>query len=166
MDVAERHRPSSTVHIRLARRDDVPAIVRLLADDALGSTREKLLDPLPASYYTAYDDIAASPSRTHLVVAVVNDDSGTRVVGTAQLDFLRLMSRCGALFAELHGVRVADSDRGRGFGTAIVCSLVHEARTRGCTMISLESHSSRVDALRFYARLGFEASHVGMKLRL
>jgi hypothetical protein len=32
--------------------------------------------------------------------------------------------------------------------------------------VELTSHRTRTDAHRFYARLGFVASHVGMKLAL
>ncbi len=43
---------------------------------------------------------------------------------------------------------------------------VEEARARGCALVQLTTDKSRVDAHRFYERLGFVASHEGMKLVL
>jgi GNAT superfamily N-acetyltransferase len=42
---------------------------------------------------------------------------------------------------------------------------VAEARARGCKLVELLTHHTRVDAQRFYERLGFARSHVGMTLR-
>lgn len=43
---------------------------------------------------------------------------------------------------------------------------VDEAQRRGCRLVQLTTDKSRVDAHRFYARLGFAASHEGMQLTL
>jgi GNAT superfamily N-acetyltransferase len=43
---------------------------------------------------------------------------------------------------------------------------IERARTLGCRLVQLTSDRTRVDALRFYERLGFVPSHVGMKLSL
>jgi len=43
--------------IRQALRNDLPDIVRLLADDALGSGREECMSPQLYSYYTAFKAI-------------------------------------------------------------------------------------------------------------
>ena len=40
---------TKTVTIRRARRDDVETIVKMLADDALGGSRERPETPLPAT---------------------------------------------------------------------------------------------------------------------
>jgi len=42
---------------------------------------------------------------------------------------------------------------------------VAEARARKCALIELLTHHTRVDAQRFYERLGFAKSHVGMTIR-
>ena len=42
------------IHFRKATHDDVPNIIRLLADDPLGSEREKYVEPLPSQYYAAF----------------------------------------------------------------------------------------------------------------
>jgi GNAT superfamily N-acetyltransferase len=43
---------------------------------------------------------------------------------------------------------------------------IEEARRRGCALVQLTSDKSRTDAHRFYQRLGFVATHEGMKLAL
>jgi GNAT superfamily N-acetyltransferase len=43
---------------------------------------------------------------------------------------------------------------------------IEEARRRGCGLVQLTTDKARPDAHRFYERLGFVASHQGMKLRL
>ena len=54
-----------TVTLRDARRDEVPLIVAMLVDDALGATREKFTDPLPQAYYAAFDAIY-SPGNAYI----------------------------------------------------------------------------------------------------
>ncbi|MEU8621212.1 hypothetical protein [Streptomyces sp. NPDC048623] len=68
----------SDLEIRPARRDDLPAIVAMLADDPLGAQRESPDDLTP--YTTAFDRLAGDPHQ-HLVVA----ERAGRVVGTLQL---------------------------------------------------------------------------------
>jgi GNAT superfamily N-acetyltransferase len=65
----------------------------------------------------------------------------------------------------IEDVRVASHRRSRGIGEQMVQWAVGEARTKGCRLVELLTHGSRVDAQRFYARLGFNASHVGMTVR-
>ena len=43
---------------------------------------------------------------------------------------------------------------------------VDQARARGCHLVQLTSNQARTEARRFYERLGFKASHIGMKLYL
>lgn len=56
--------------------------------------------------------------------------------------------------------------RNGGLGAAMIGWAVDEARCRGCRLVQLTTDRSRVDAHRFYRRLGFVASHEGMKLTL
>ena len=145
--------------IRPATRDDVPEIVAMLADDPLGAAREDPGDT--ATYDAAYERVAADPAQ-HLVVA---ERDGT-VVGTLQLSVIPGLSRRGATRSVIEGVRVARAERGSGLGTELVTWAVEESRRLGCTLVQLTSDASRVDARRFYERLGFVASHVGFKLPL
>lgn len=145
--------------IRRATKDDVPAIVALLVDDPLGATRETSTDLGP--YLEAFAAIDADPTELLLVVA-----EETEVIGTMQLSFLRSLSRGGAARAQIEAVRVKDGHRGEGIGERMIGWAVEEARRRGCSLVQLTSDKSRTDALRFYAKLGFVASHEGLKLNL
>ncbi|WP_435986864.1 N-acetyltransferase family protein [Terrabacter sp. LjRoot27] len=147
------------MEIRPATRDDVPAIVAMLADDPLGAAREDLGDP--QTYDAAYDRVAADPGQ-HLVVA---ERDGT-VVGTLQLSVIPGLSRRGATRSIIEGVRVSRDERGSGLGTELITWAVEESRRLGCTLVQLTSDATRTDARRFYERLGFVASHVGFKLQL
>ena len=144
--------------LRRATAGDVPAIVALLADDPLGATRE---GTDPAAYAPAFAAVDADPA--HLLV--VADDGGV-VVGTLQLSFLPGLSRGGALRAQVEGVRVAAGARGRGLGESMLRWCADEARRRGAALVQLTTDARRPDARRFYERLGYVASHVGMKLDL
>ena len=149
-----------SVSIRPARREDVPVIVAMLADDHLGRARERVEDPLPAVYYQAFERIERDSNLT-LVVA----ESAGRVVGCLQLAVLAGISSQGGLRGLLEDVRVASDCRSRGIGEQLVQWAIAEAKARGCNLVELLTHSSRVDAQRFYKRLGFASSHVGMTVR-
>jgi ribosomal protein S18 acetylase RimI-like enzyme len=151
----------SSVTIRRARRGDVGVIVAMLADDPLGSARERLEDPLPPSYFRAFEALEQDPN-IQLVVAENGDGA---VVGCLQLCVLPGLSSQGASRGLLEDVRVASHCRSRGIGEQLVQWAVAEARARGCKLVELLTHHTRVDAQRFYRRLGFEPSHVGMTLR-
>ncbi|WP_369806813.1 MULTISPECIES: GNAT family N-acetyltransferase [Amycolatopsis] len=146
------------MHIRRARRADVEEIVAMLADDHLGARREQPGDP---GYLRAFEAIAADPNQ---LLAVAERDGA--LVGTLQLTFIPGLSRRGATRALVEAVRVRGDQRGNGLGATLMEFAVEEARRRGCAMVQLTSDASRVNAHRFYERLGFEASHVGFKLML
>ena len=150
----------SAVTIRRARRDDVGAIVAMLADDPLGSGRERIEQPLPSSYFRAFEAVENDPN-IELVVA----EQGGIVVGCLQLCILAGLSSQGASRALVEDVRVARHCRGHGIGQQMLQWAITEARARGCRLIELLTHNTRMDAQRFYKRLGFQASHVGMTIR-
>lgn len=148
--------------IRPATADDVPSIVALLADDRLGSTREDLTDLAP--YLDAFVVIAADPHQ-RLVVAVDESDP-RRVVGTLQLTIIPGLSRRASTRAQIEAVRVGEAARGSGFGTELIEWAIAQARSLGCGLVQLTTDRSRTDAHRFYERLGFEPTHLGLKLVL
>ncbi|GGH95200.1 GNAT family N-acetyltransferase [Arthrobacter liuii] len=154
-----------TFRLRPASRVDLPAVVRLLADDALGAGREAGQDMAP--YERAFDAIDADPAHMLLVGDLVpHGEAVGAVVATFQLSFLPGISRHGAWCSQLEGVRVGAPLRGQGIGKLMVAWAIAESRRRGCTLMQLTTHQSRGAAHRFYEHLGFEASHVGMKLTL
>jgi GNAT superfamily N-acetyltransferase len=149
------------LQIREATRDDLVAIVRLLADDVIGATREHPEEPLSPSYVAAFEAIAADPN-DELVVACL----GGEVVGCLQITFAPGLTHGGTWRATVEGVRIAAVHRSRGFGAVLIGWAVDRARERRCTVVQLTTDKRRRDAHRFYERLGFEASHEGMKLAL
>jgi ribosomal protein S18 acetylase RimI-like enzyme len=153
-------REISAVNIRRARREDVGMIVGMLADDPLGSERERIEDPLPPSYFQAFEALEINSS-IQLVVA----EEGGAVVGCLQLCILPGLSSQGASRALIEDVRVATSCRSRGIGEQLVEWAIAEAQARGCKLVELFTHNTRVDAQRFYKRLGFQPSHFGMTRR-
>ena len=146
---------------RLARQADLPAIVRMLSDDELGSQRERYEDPLPESYYRAFEQIDRDANH-ELIVAECDGE----VVGTLHLMFLPSLSFQGGLRAQIESVRVDESQRGQGLGSTMMQWTIARARARGAHVVQLTTHRSREDAHRFYQRLGFKTTHLGMKLSL
>lgn len=161
-DLATIELGTSTVVLRRAEADDIPALVGLLAADQLGAARDGVTsDQDLAAYQRAFRAIDADGA--HLLVVA---QAGTQVVGTLQLSFIPGLARRGALRAQIEAVRVHESYRGRGLGAAMMGWAIEEARRRGCGLVQLTSDKSRPDAHRFYQQLGFVASHEGLKLRL
>jgi GNAT superfamily N-acetyltransferase len=153
---------SSVAVVRRAEARDVPAIVDLLAADQLGATRDGArTEADQAAYRRAFEAIDGDPA--HLLVAA---EDGGEIVATFQLSFLPGLARRGALRAQIEAVRVRGDYRGRGLGEALMAWAIAEARRRDCALVQLTSDKSRQAAHRFYARLGFVATHEGMKLRL
>jgi len=153
--------PTPDLVIRRAARDDLPAIVQLLADDRLGAAREAAVVPLPASYLTAFEAIDRDPNH-RLVVA----EADGRVVGVLQLTLLPYLTYQGSWRALIEGVRVASDRRSEGIGRRLIEWAIDRARDHGCRIVQLTSDKSRHEAVRFYERLGFVASHEGLKLHL
>jgi len=146
---------------RPALRVDLPDIVRLLADDPLGSSREEYASPLPASYYAAFEAIDNDPNNELVVVAV--DD---KVVGVLQLTYIPYITYRGSWRALIEGVRIDSSMRSTGIGRRLFSWAIERAASRGCHLVQLTSDKARPDAIRFYESLGFVASHEGLKLHL
>jgi ribosomal protein S18 acetylase RimI-like enzyme len=151
----------SHIKIRPARGSDVAAIVAMLADDALGRGRERTEDPLPPSYLQAFEKVERDPN----IQLVVAEGEGGKVIGCLQLCILSGLSSQGASRALIEDVRVASHCRSQGIGEQLVQWAVAEARSKGCKLVELLTHNTRIDAQRFYKRLGFQASHVGMTIR-
>ena len=151
----------AALNFRRATRDDVPAIVRMLAHDPLGARREALVSPLPESYYQAFEAIDRD-GNNELVVSELDG----RIVGLLQITFIPYMTYRGSWRALIEGVRVDSEVRSRGIGRELFAWAIDRARQRGCHLVQLTSDKARPDAIRFYESLGFVASHEGMKLHL
>jgi len=152
----------SRLLIRDAQLQDVVAIVALLADDDKGRAREDAgTDALDGGYFEAFAAITADPNQRLLVA-----EQDGAIVGTFQLSFLPGLSFRGAWRGQIEAVRIASHLRGQGLGREMILCAVERCRGRGCRIVQLTTHKSRDRAHAFYERLGFERSHIGMKLHL
>lgn len=148
-----------TYALRRAERDDVEAILELLAGDVLRREESRSDD---AAALRAFDVIDADASQLLVVV----EGPGGAIVGTMQLSFIPGLSRGGATRMQIEAVRVDEALRGGGIGAAMIEWAIGCARERGARLVQLTSDARRDAAHRFYERLGFEASHLGFKLAL
>jgi GNAT superfamily N-acetyltransferase len=146
---------------RQATLADLPAIVRLLADDFLGAAREKPAEPLDENYIKAFGEIDASDTNELIVVELDG-----AIAGTMQLTFIPGISRLGAKRLLIEAVRVDGKLRGHGIGKKMMEWAIERAKDAGCGSAQLTSDNARKDAHRFYESLGFEGSHLGMKLTI
>jgi GNAT superfamily N-acetyltransferase len=88
------------------------------------------------------------------------------VVGTFQLTFIPNLTGRGALRVKVESVKVGEALRSRGIGAQMMAFAEEIARARGARLLELTSNGTRLDAHRFYERLGYERSHFGFKKKL
>ncbi|WP_296743369.1 GNAT family N-acetyltransferase [Mesorhizobium sp.] len=151
----------SEIQIRRAKQADLSAIIAMLADDELGSAREDASLPLAQAYLDAFAAIDADPNQ---FLAVMADDAG--IIGTLQITFLAGLSLRGARRGQIEAVRIAADRRGERLGQRLFEWAIETCRERGCRIVQLTTNKTRLDAHRFYDRLGFRATHIGYKLEL
>ncbi len=149
------------ISIRKANISDIPPVLVLIADDQLGETRENLKHPLPLVYRQAFERIE-SQAGNDIFVATLDRE----IVGCMQLTLIPGLSRKGMTRLQIETVRVARAYRSKGFGRQMMKYAIDYAKTSGCGLVQLTTDNSREDAHRFYKRLGFKDTHVGMKLDL
>src|ERR1051326_130460 len=154
-------RDSAAVLFRKATRADLRAMLELLNDAKMGNVPEHLGDTLPRVYEDAFAVIDADTNQLLLVGEVDG-----HVVASLQLTFIPGIAHQGAWRAQVEAVRVARDLRGQRVGEAMMRHAIGLARGRGCDRVQLTTNKKRDDAQRFYRRLGFVASHEGMKLWL
>ena len=151
---------SVEIDIISAEQSHVPQIAAMLTDDILGQGREDISDLAP--YYEAFDRMAGDPNNSLYVAC---DDEG-QVVGTFQLIYMQGLSLSGCKRAEIEAVRVHAAMRGKGIGKKMFDWAITRARADGCGLLQLTTNKQRLDGQRFYDQLGFDASHVGYKMKL
>ena len=155
------HNQGNEFIIRRAIIEDLPAIVRMLADDELGQTREDISTPLNQNYLSAFETIDKN-SQCELLVVEYQEN----IIGTAQVDYLTCISYQGACRAQIENVRIDKNYRSQGLGQKFISAIIDKARNHGCHFVQLTTNKQRHAAKRFYEKLGFKASHEGMKLVL
>ena len=146
---------------RNAEKRDIPELVLMLVDDELGKLREDTENPVNACYLSAFESIDDAPNNELVVV-----QREQQLVGMLQLTFIPYLTHMGSWRCLIEGVRIHKDFRGQGLGTAAFEWAIQRADQKGCAMVQLTSDKQRHNAIRFYQRLGFKASHEGFKLRL
>lgn len=152
--------PSALI-IRVAQTADVPAIVSLFAADTVGGHGDTTDASALPDYLVAFAQISESPNET-LYVA----ERDGEVVGTFQTMLTTTMTGRGGSSMIIEAVQTRSDCRGQGIGAQMIGFCVEKARQQGCRQVQLTSNAARLDAHRFYERLGFQKSHFGFKIKL
>ncbi len=139
---------------------DLPTIIQMIADDDLGQTREDYQDPLPQDYIDAFNHIQNDHNQELIIV----EDEHSKIVGTLQLSFIQYLTYKGGIRAQIEAVRVQKDHRGKGIGEKMFKWAIVRAQERGAHLLQLTTDKKRPKAIQFYKKLGFKASHEGMKL--
>ena len=147
---------------RKATEADIPNIVKMLADDELGSKREDYKVPLPKSYYDAFQNIFQDKNQELIILENFNKET----IGTLQLTFLQYLTYRGGLRTQIEAVRIHKKFRGKGFGKEIFKWAIKRSKDKGAHLVQLTTDKLRPDAIEFYKAFGFKDSHMGMKLNL
>ena len=148
------------MQFRKAKKEDVPFIVEMLANDKLGKLREDYNNPLPQKYYDAFENILKDKNQELIVV----ENESLEIIGTLQLSFIQYLTYQGGIRAQIEAVRIREDQRGKGLGEQFFKWAIDRAKERGAHVLQLTTDRKREEALRFYEKLGFVASHHGMKM--
>ena len=144
---------------RTAEEADIASLVAMLADDELGQQREDLSFPLNQNYLAAFSAINRDDNNQLIVVEANNE-----LIGMLQLTFIPYLTHMGSWRCLIEGVRIHADYRGKGIGEKMFAFAIKQAKKKGCNLVQLTSDKQRPDAIRFYEKLGFKASHEGFKL--
>ncbi len=146
---------------RKATRQDLRAIIAMLVDDEIGQGRESASDIVEQAYLDAFSAIEQEPNHQLIVLEIEG-----KIAGCLQLSFIPGLSRKGMWRGQIENVRIHRDFRGKGLGEQFFNWAIEECRKNGCGLVQLTTDKGRSEAYRFYERLGFAASHEGMKLDL
>lgn len=146
---------------RKAKFTDLPYIVELLLEDELGATRESNSSKFDQNYTKAFHKIDSDPNQYLMVVE--NDD---QIIGTCHLTILPSLTFIGSTRMQIEAVRVVEKYRGQKIGSWMFDQAISYAKEHGVSIIQLTTNKKRPKAKHFYEKLGFKASHEGLKLYL
>ncbi len=152
------------ITFRKATKEDVSAIVEMIADDELGKKRENFQNPLPQEYIKAFEEINADKNQELIVVEDKNTDDKTEIIGTLQLSFIQYLTYRGGIRAQIEAVRIRKDKRGLGIGKIMFEWAINRAKQRKAHLLQLTTDKKRPQAIKFYEDLGFKSTHEGMKM--
>ncbi len=149
------------INIRIAKKEDLQAIVKLIADDDIVGSREIYSEPLNEIYIKAFDTIDKD-SNNELIIA----ESESKILGTLQITYIPYIINKGQYRALIEAVMISQESTGMGIGTKMMKWAIQLAKDKKCCIVQLTTNKKRLDAHRFYERLGLKSTHEGMKLEL
>jgi len=153
--------PIENLVIRFARESDVPELAAIFAADEIGGHGDTADESALPDYLAAFHAIENSSNET-LYVAELDGE----VVGTFQTVILTKLVGRGAVSMKIEAVQTRSDMRGRGIGAVMIRYCIDDAKQRDVKNIQLISNMARLDAHRFYERLGFDKRHFGFSMKL
>jgi GNAT superfamily N-acetyltransferase len=148
------------MNIRIARKEDLESIVKMISNDKFGKLREDFRHPLPEVYLSAFEKITKDINQE----LVVLENEKNEVIGTMQLSFIQYLTYKGGIRAQIEAVRIREDQRGKGVGQKMFVWAIEKAKQRGAHLLQLTTDKKRPKTIGFYKKLGFIATHEGMKL--
>ncbi|HEN5528821.1 aminoalkylphosphonic acid N-acetyltransferase [Legionella moravica] len=146
---------------RKANINDLPSIVFLLQDDELGRAREYIQPEMDQRYIDAFYKIECDPNQYLMIV-----ENDVEIMGTCHLTIMPSLTFIGQTRMQIEAVRVFEKFRGQKIGEWMINTAINYGKSQGASIIQLTTNKKRARAKKFYEKLGFEASHEGMKLYL
>lgn len=140
---------------------DLPRILELLLEDELGASRESKSAVVHENYIKAFHKIDSDPNQYLMVIE--NEDE---IIGTCHLTIMPSLTFIGSTRMQIEAVRVAGKYRGQKIGSWMFNQAISYAKENDVSIVQLTTNKKRPKAKHFYKKLGFEASHEGMKLYL
>jgi len=148
------------MNFRQATIEDIEDIIKMISNDKLGQLREDYRSPLPEKYINAFQNINKDVNQELIVL----ENDKNEIIGTLQLSFIQYLTYQGGVRAQVEGVRIREDQRGKGVGEKMLEWAINRAQEQKAHLIQLTTDKKRIAALKFYEKLGFIATHEGMKL--
>ena len=151
----------SRLTYRTAMCGDLPFLIGMIVEDSVVSTGDDPADALHDDYVRALKTITEDPNQ-EMIIAELDGEP----VGCFQITYIPGLMRRGSWRGLLEVVHVRADKRNLGLGSEMMRWAIERCRERNCGMVQLTSNKKRVEAHRFYERLGFVKSHEGFKYYL
>ena len=135
------------IHVRKAVKSDERSVYDLIT----------ALMGFPIEWDAFHDVFVRNLHDESVLYYVVECDES--VAGFASLHIEPRLHHAG-LVGEIQELVVHETVRSRGIGAELVARLEQDAEKRGCVSIEVTTRRTRVDAQRFYERMGFLATHL------
>ncbi len=149
------------LNFRKAKESDLPKLIKMLMGDSLGATREDGSHPINQRYIDMFH-LIDQDNNNEIIVA----ENNGKAIGMLHMTYIPCLTHIGSWRCLIEGVRVAKKFRSHGVGTHFFKWAIRRARERGCYIMQLTSNKDRTNAIRFYHKIGFNASHEGFKFDL